>query len=92
VDLEFTKEQKLLQETYREFCKRNLTREYVRWLDENTTFLPQDMYDKLAELGTMGICIPPEYGGMGLGEVEHCIIMEEISRAGVAVGFCSGVA
>ena len=92
MDLEFTKEQKLLQETYREFCKRNLTREYVRWLDENTTFLPQDMYDKLAELGTMGICIPPEYGGMGLGEVEHCIVFEEISKAGVAVGFCAGLA
>ena len=92
MDLEFTKEQKLLQETYREFCKRNLTREYVRGLDENTTFLPQDMYDKLAELGTMGICIPPEYGGLGLGQVERCIVFEELCIAGVAVGFCAGLA
>lgn len=92
MDMEFTKEQKLLQETYREFCKRNLTREYVRWLDENTTFLPQEMYDKLAELGTMGIGIPPEYGGLGLGQVERCIVFEELSSAGVAAGFCAGLA
>jgi len=92
VDFEFTKEQKALQETYREFCKRNLTREYVRWLDENTTFLPQDMYDKLAELGTMGLGIPPEYGGMELGQVERCIVFEEISTASVAAGFCAGLA
>ncbi len=92
MELEFTKEQKALRETYREFCKRNLTPEYVRCLDESTTFLPQDMYDKLAELGTMGIGIPPEYGGMGLGQVERCIIFEEISTASVAAGFCAGLA
>ncbi len=91
MDFEFTAEQLQIRDTYREFCKRNITPEYVRWLDESTTFLPQDMYDRLAELGTMGICIPEQYGGMGLGTIEQCIIMEEICTAGLAVGFCAGI-
>ncbi|MFI5091467.1 MAG: acyl-CoA dehydrogenase family protein, partial [Terriglobales bacterium] len=92
MDFEFTAEQKALRETYRDFCKRHITPEYVRWLDENASFLPDDMYAKLAELGTMGICIPEEYGGLGLGPVEHCIIAEELATAGVAVGFCATIA
>jgi acyl-CoA dehydrogenase len=91
VDYEFTEEQRLIRDTYRKFCQQELTPEYVRWLDENTSFLPEDMYQKLAELGTMGICIPQEYGGMGLGHIEHCIITEELSTAGLAVGFCAGI-
>jgi acyl-CoA dehydrogenase len=92
LDYELTQEQQLIRETYRNFCRRKLTPEYVRWLDENTDFLPEDIYQELAEMGTMGICIPQEYGGMGLGHVEHCIIAEELSFAGVAVGFCAGIA
>ena len=92
MDFALTSEQLQMRDTYRAFCKRHITPEYVRWLDEQTTFLPQDMYDKLAELGTMGICIPQEYGGMGLGHVDYCVVFEELVTAGLAVGFCAGIA
>lgn len=92
MDFQLTDEQRAIRDMYRSFAQKELTPEYVRWLDENTTFLPDDMYQKLAGLGTMGIGIPEEYGGMGLGSIEHCLIMEEISAASVAVGFCAGIA
>jgi acyl-CoA dehydrogenase len=91
MDFALTAEQLQMRDMYREFCKRHITPDYVRWLDEKTTFLPQDMYDKLAELGTMGICIPQEYGGMGLGHVDYCVIFEELVTAGLSVGFCAGI-
>jgi alkylation response protein AidB-like acyl-CoA dehydrogenase len=91
MNYEFTEEQNLIRDSYRKFCQQEFPPEYVRWLDENATFLPEDKYRKLADLGTMGICIPQEYGGMGLGHVEQCIIIEEIATAGVAIGFAASI-
>lgn len=88
MNFEFTNEQKMLRESYREFCKRRLTSEYVRWLDENCNYAPDDLLQELAELGTMGITIPEQYGGMGLGIVEFCIVLEELATASVAVAMC----
>jgi len=70
MDFQFTEEQNIMRETYRKFCEKELTKEYVRWLDENCDFLPDDMAAKLAELGTYGAVIPEEYGGLGLGYVD----------------------
>jgi acyl-CoA dehydrogenase len=92
MDFEFTDEQNMLRETYRKFCAKELTPDYVRWLDENCNWLPQDMMQKLADLGTHSITIPEEYGGLGLGYVDHCIIMEELCTASVAVAFAAGIA
>jgi len=87
MDFELTDEQRMLRETYRKFCETELTPEYVRWLDENCNWTPDDMLEKLAELGTFAITIPEEYGGLGLGQIENCLAMEELCTAGVAVGF-----
>ncbi len=90
MDFEFTDEQNMLRETYKKFCEKELTPEYVRWLDENCKWAPDDILQKLADLGTCGITIPEEYGGMGLGQIENCIVMEELCTAGVAVAFSMG--
>ncbi len=87
MDFQFTEEQNIIRETYHKFCEKELTKEYVRWLDENCNYLPDDMAAKLAELGTFGIVIPEEYGGMGLGMTDLCIVQEELSTACVAGAF-----
>ncbi len=89
MDFQFTDDQKMLRDTYQKFCKKELTPEYVRWLDENCRFIPDDMLEKLAGIGTFGIGIPEEYGGLGLGMVDICIMLEELCSAGVAVGFAT---
>ncbi len=89
MDFQFTDEQKLIRDTYRKFREKEFTPDYVRWVDENCDFLPEDMLQKLAELGTMGITIPQEYGGLGLGMTEFCIIAEELSIASPAIAMCA---
>ena len=91
MDFSFTEEQNMLRETYRKFCKKELTPEYVRWLDENCNWLPDDMMHKLVDLGTLAITVPEEYGGYGLGYTEWSIAMEELCRAGVSAAFSIGI-
>lgn len=85
----FTEEQNLIRQTYRDFCKKELTPEYVRGMDENCDFIPDELWQKLADMGTMGVGIPEEYGGSGLGEIESCIIAEELATASVSVAMCA---
>ena len=57
---------------------------------DRTNEFPMDLWPKLGRLGVLGITVPEEYGGAGLGYVEHCIAMEEISRASASVGLSYG--
>jgi isovaleryl-CoA dehydrogenase len=52
-------------------------------IDKSNQF-PRDLWPKLGALGLHGITVEEEYGGSGLGYLEHCIAMEEISRASAA--------
>ena len=48
--------------------------------------IPDSVVAEMAELGVFGICISPEYGGLGLGKLAMCVVSEELSRAWVAAG------
>src|SRR6201993_4286476 len=52
--------------------------------------LPRDLWPKIGALGLHGITVEEEYGGAGLGYLEHCIALEEISRASASVGLSYG--
>jgi len=58
-------------------------------LDKSNAF-PRELWPKLGELGVLGITVEEEYGGAGLGYLEHCLAMEEISRGSAAVGLSYG--
>ncbi len=49
-----------------------------------------DFWPKLGEMGLLGPTAPTEYGGLGLGYLEHCIIIEELSRASGSVALSYG--
>lgn len=78
--LEFTPEQEMLKSELLRLMKRFDDR-YWREKDEKWEF-PQEFFEALAENEYFGITIPEEYGGAGLGLVEGCIVVEEITRAG----------
>jgi isovaleryl-CoA dehydrogenase len=58
-------------------------------IDRSDVF-PRHLWPKLGNLGVLGITVEEEYGGAGLGYVEHCVAMEEISRASGSVGLSYG--
>ncbi len=58
-------------------------------IDRTNTF-PRELWPEMGALGLHGITVEEEYGGSGLGYLEHCVAMEEVSRASAAVGLSYG--
>src|SRR5258708_40049007 len=58
-------------------------------IDETNTF-PRELWPQMGELGLHGITVEEEWGGLGLGYLEHGVAMEEVSRASGAVGLAYG--
>src|SRR6202162_802059 len=58
-------------------------------IDRDNTF-PRDLWPEMGALGLHGITVAEEFGGSGQGYLEHCVAMEEISRASAAVGLSYG--
>jgi isovaleryl-CoA dehydrogenase len=58
-------------------------------IDKSNEF-PRQLWPKLGALGLHGITVEEEYGGSGLGYLEHCIAMEEISRGSASIGLSYG--
>lgn len=84
--IDFTSEQELFRSTVREFCEREITREYVRECDREHR-APVELYNKLAAQGWLGINIAEQYGGAGAGALEVAILLEELGRSFLDLSF-----
>jgi alkylation response protein AidB-like acyl-CoA dehydrogenase len=96
MEFELSDEQTLLKRTVRDFARAEIAPHSRAW-DEQQEF-PRSVFDKLGQLGLMGIIWPVEYGGAGLSTLDYAIVIEELSKvdAGVALSLaahnslCSG--
>ncbi|WP_332812811.1 acyl-CoA dehydrogenase family protein [Sphingomonas sp.] len=70
---------------FRRFTAERITPFAHRWhLDD--ALIPDFLVAELGALGTFGICVDPEYGGLGLGKLEMCVVTEELSRGWIGAG------
>ncbi|WP_250528504.1 acyl-CoA dehydrogenase family protein [Caballeronia sp. GAWG2-1] len=84
-DSAFDEDLDLIRDQFRRFSDNEIVPRAQAWhiADE---LIPDSLVNKLAELGVFGVCIPTEYGGLGLGKRAMCIVTEELSRAWIAAG------
>ncbi|GIR69134.1 MAG: isovaleryl-CoA dehydrogenase [Halieaceae bacterium] len=78
----------LLRETVHQFATTEIAPRAAD-IDRDNDF-PRDLWTKMGDLGLLGITIPEQYGGSGMGYLAHAIAMEEISRASASVGLSYG--
>ncbi len=84
MDFELASDQESIRDMVRDFARNEISPHAAAW-DEEQHF-PREVFGKLGELGLLGILIPEEYGGAGLGYVEYATILEELGAADGGVG------
>ncbi len=84
MNFDYSETQKMVAESAREFAQQYIQPHVMEW-DESQTF-PIEVFKKAGELGFMGILVPEELGGSGLGYHEYIAILEEISKVDPSIG------
>ena len=85
MNFEPNEDQKLLRRTIRNFAETVIAPE-VQAMEE-TAKAPMAALGEMGKLGIMGVCVPPEFGGTGMGCLARIIIIEEIGRVSAALAF-----
>jgi glutaryl-CoA dehydrogenase (non-decarboxylating) len=76
IDLELTEDHRALQATVREFAQGEVA-PYIKEWDEKAYFEPR-IFDQMAELGLLGVCIPEQYSGAGFDYISLGLVCEEL--------------
>ncbi len=84
MNFNYSEEQNLIANSAREFAEQYVKPFVMEW--DESQYFPADVFHKAGEMGFMGIFIPEEYGGSGLGYHEYVAIIEEISKVDPSVG------
>jgi len=75
----------MVRDQFRTFAAERIAPNAHRWhLDD--VLIPDGIVTEMAELGVFGICIDPEYGGLGMGKLAMCVVSEELSRGWICAG------
>jgi alkylation response protein AidB-like acyl-CoA dehydrogenase len=91
MNLDFSDDQKALQDQVRRFLAERCPPAAVRAILEGPEPYDKALYKGLAEMGVLGAAIPEAYGGSGLGRLELCLIAEELGRALAPVPVASSI-
>jgi len=92
MNFDFSDDQKLLRDQARKFLQDKCDRSLVRSiLEDNEKKYSENLWKDIAEMGWTGTAIPEEYGGLGLGMLELCVIAEELGRSLAPTPFSSSI-
>ncbi|HYB58087.1 MAG TPA: isovaleryl-CoA dehydrogenase [Alphaproteobacteria bacterium] len=78
----------MLRATVRDFASDRIAPR-AEEIDRSNSF-PRELWPELGRLGLLGVTVEEEWGGAGMGYLEHCVAMEEISRASASIGLSYG--
>lgn len=84
MNFEYTETQKMIAASVKDFAEQFIKPHVMEW-DEAQIF-PIDLFKKIGDMGFMGVLVPEEYGGSGLGYHEYVLILEEISKVCGSIG------
>jgi len=84
MNFDYSETQAMIAESIRDFAEQHIRPHIMEW-DESQHF-PVDLFKKLGEMGYMGVLVPEEYGGSGLGYHEYITVVEEISKVDPSIG------
>jgi alkylation response protein AidB-like acyl-CoA dehydrogenase len=84
MEFELSAEQREIKTLTREFAEAEIEPHAAEWDREHR--FPRELYDRLAELGLMGVCVPDDLGGAGADFLSYILVLEELSRADAGVG------
>jgi alkylation response protein AidB-like acyl-CoA dehydrogenase len=91
MDFDLTEGQEMLRETARDFLTAACPTSLVREMAEDEKGHPLQLWQKMAQVGWMGMIIPEEYGGAGAGFLDFIVLLEEMGRACLPGPFFSTV-
>ena len=84
MNFELTDDQKMIKDSVADFAQKNILPNRMIW-DEAQIF-PRELFSEMGKIGLMGMLVPEEYGGAGLGYIEYKIAIEEVSRVCGSIG------
>ncbi|KAF2515162.1 acyl-CoA dehydrogenase family protein [Flavobacterium foetidum] len=84
MNFEYNETQLLIKQSIKDFAEKNIRPNIMEW-DEAQIF-PVPLFKELGEMGFMGVLVPEEYGGAGLGYHEYITVIEEISKVDPSIG------
>jgi alkylation response protein AidB-like acyl-CoA dehydrogenase len=80
MNLDLTEEQEMLRTSSRDFLTKECPKSLVRQLEEDEKGYSPELWRKMAELGWMGLVLPEQYNGMGMGFMDLVILLQEMGR------------
>ena len=84
MNFDYNETQSMIAQSIKDFAEQNIRPNIMEW-DEAQIF-PIPLFKKLGEMGFMGVLVPEEYGGSGLGYHEYITVVEEISKVDPSIG------
>jgi alkylation response protein AidB-like acyl-CoA dehydrogenase len=81
MDFRFSEEQTAISELAREILANELTVERLKEVEQGPDWTDHEAWSRLAEANLLGLAVPEELGGMGMGFLELCLLLQEVGRS-----------
>ncbi|HEV7732481.1 MAG TPA: acyl-CoA dehydrogenase family protein [Candidatus Binatia bacterium] len=78
MDFAFSPDQEALRDLAKQICQDHVTQDRLKAIEQTPDWFDRDLWGALAKASLLGLALPEEYGGVGLGLVELCLVLEQV--------------